>query len=202
MQILTLAVRNQGPAVTPAPTWRIGLSGLLSLAGLGISIYLTVAHFVGTQILACSGSGAINCAKVTTSPQSYVFGIPVAVLGLAYYLVMMAINSPWAWRARDRRIHIARLALCFVGIGFVLYLVSAELLVIKAICLWCTGVHIVTFAQLIVVLATVPAMLGWGSELDGPTPSKRPISSPARRPRAASTPHSGPRSTRPPARGR
>ena len=49
-----------------------------------------------------------------------------------------------------------------VGIGFVLYLVSAELLIIKAICIWCTGVHIVTFAQLLLVVATVPAMLGWG----------------------------------------
>ena len=88
--------------------------------------------------------------------------MPVAVLGLGYWVVMTALNSPWAWRSADRRIHVARLTLSVLGIGFVLYLLSAELLIIGAICIYCTGVHIVTFAQLVLVMATVPAMLGWG----------------------------------------
>jgi uncharacterized membrane protein len=137
---------------------------VLSLAGLGLSTYLTIAHFAGAQILECAGNGVVDCTKVTTSPQSYVFGIPVAILGLGYWVVMTALNSPWAWRAADRRIHLARLVLSVVGIGFVLYLVSAELLIIKAICLYCTGVHIVTCAQLLLVMSTVPAMLGWGGD--------------------------------------
>jgi uncharacterized membrane protein len=137
---------------------------VLSLGGLGLSTYLTIAHFAGAQILVCADNGAIDCQKVTTSPQSYVFGIPVAILGLGYWVVMTALNSPWAWRAADRRIHIARLVLSVVGIGFVLYLVSAELLIIKAICIYCTGVHIITFAQLLLVMSTVPAMLGWGGD--------------------------------------
>jgi hypothetical protein len=37
---------------------------------------------------------------VITSPESMVFGIfLVGVLGLACYLFMLAINSPWAWRS-------------------------------------------------------------------------------------------------------
>ena len=48
-------------------------------------------------------SGLVNCTKVTTSPQSYVFGIPVAVLGLAFYVFAAAIMSPWAWQAADAR---------------------------------------------------------------------------------------------------
>src|SRR5579862_3200247 len=186
MDALSRALRGEGAAVVPAARWRVNLATVLALVGLGISIYLTVAHFVGGRILVCSGGGAINCEKVTTSPQSYVFGIPVAVLGLGYYVVMSAMNSPWAWRARDRRIHLARLVLAVVGIGFVLYLISAELLIIKAICLWCTGVHIVTFAQLILVLSTVPVMLGWG-----PAPAPVPPAARARnggRPRQAARP--------------
>ena len=93
-------------------------------------------------------------------------GVPVAVLGLGYYVVVTAINTPWAWRSADRRIHQARLALSILGIGFVLYLISAELLIIKAICIYCTGVHIVTFALLVLVMSTVPTMLGWGQEPD------------------------------------
>jgi uncharacterized membrane protein len=162
MQVLTRAARAEGPEIQAVPAWRIALSGVLSLAGLGLSVYLTVAHFVGAGILVCSNSGAVNCLKVTTSAQSHFLGMPVAVLGLGYWVVMTALNSPWAWRSADRRIHAARLALSVLGIGFVLYLLSAELLIIGAICIYCTGVHIITFAQLVLVMATVPAMLGWG----------------------------------------
>jgi uncharacterized membrane protein len=164
MQALARVARAEGPEVQPVPSWRIALSVALSLIGLGLSVYLTIGHFEGPRFLECADSGAINCQKVTTSAQSYVFGIPVAILGLGYWVVMSAFNSPWAWRAADRRIHIARLVLAVLGIGFVLYLLSAELLIIKAICLYCTGVHIITFAQLVLVMSTVPTMLGWGQE--------------------------------------
>jgi uncharacterized membrane protein len=161
MQFVTRALHADGPEVQPAPTWRVALSGALALLGLALSVYLTITHFE-PHFLVCSDSGAINCQLVTTSPQSYVLGIPVAVLGLAYYAVVAAVDSPWAWRSSDRRVHLARLVLSIVGMGFVLYLISAELLVIKAICLYCTAVHVVTFGQLILVMATVPTMLGWG----------------------------------------
>ena len=72
---------------------------ILSLYGLGASIYLTIAHYDTHVSLICSNKGLINCEEVTTSPESIVFGIfPVAVLGLAFYVFMVAINSPWAWR--------------------------------------------------------------------------------------------------------
>ena len=75
----------------------------------------------------------MNCTKVTTSPQSYVFGIPVAVLGLAFYVFAVAIMSPWAWRSMARReVGLIRLALAVVGIGFVLYLLYAELFISAA----------------------------------------------------------------------
>lgn len=170
---LQRVIRSAEP-VQPAPAWQTWLSFALALGGLGVSTYLTVVHFVGTQILACTSNHTFNCEAVITSPQSYVVGIPVAVLGLAYYVVMVGLCSPFAWRARDRRIQLARLAMVVLGIGFVLYLVSAELLVIKSICIWCTVVHVLTFAQLLLVVATVPTMIGWGQELE-------PAASPARR---------------------
>ena len=40
-----------------------------------------------------------------------------------------------------------------------LWLVAAELLIIKSLCLWCTGVHLVTFALFMVIMLSVPAML-------------------------------------------
>jgi uncharacterized membrane protein len=35
----------------------------------------------------------------------------------------------------------------------VLYLVAVELLVVRAICLWCTAVHVVTFGLFLAVLS-------------------------------------------------
>jgi uncharacterized membrane protein len=118
----------------------------LSLAGLAVSIYLTIAHYTTSSILDCSSKGFVDCAKVTSSSQSMVFGIfPVAVLGLAFYVFMVAANSPWGWRLRIPLVWWARIGSAVVGIGFVLYLVYAELIQIRNICLWCTSVHVITF---------------------------------------------------------
>lgn len=148
-------------SVQPVARWAVVVTFLLSLLGLGLSIYLTIGHFRGAQFLACSDSGVVNCAVVTTSAQSYFLGIPVAVLGLANFVIMVILNSPWGWRAKNYWVHVARFVLVMGGMAFVLWLVSAELLIIDHICLYCTGVHIVTFALFIVLVNVVPTQLGW-----------------------------------------
>ena len=115
----------------PTLRWQPVATLLLSIAGLGIATYLTVTHF-DKVALVCSDSGTINCAKVTSSPQSVIFGIPVAMLGLAYFVPMIALCLPVAWRSTDRRVHLARLILSIVGVGTILYLLIAELFIIKA----------------------------------------------------------------------
>ena len=152
-------VTAEATATGMVPLWMQLTTFVLALAGLGVSIYLTVAHFTESALAGCSESGAINCIKVTTSPQSYVFGIPVAVLGLAFYVAMVALMSPWAWRSTRREIHLIRLASLVVGIGFVLYLLYAELFTIGAICLYCTSVLAITF---VLFGLTVFAAAAWG----------------------------------------
>jgi uncharacterized membrane protein len=148
-------------AVAPAPSWVVWTSLALAVVGVGISTYLTITHFDPTA-LTCSSKGIIDCAKVTTSAQSRFLGIiPVAFLGLFQYLCMTALCTPMAWRSQRREVHLARLAFAAVGMAFVLWLLAAELLIIGSICLWCTGVHVVTFALFICVVSTVPSMLGW-----------------------------------------
>ena len=162
---LRYGLRRGKGSVSPCPAWVPWVAFGLSLFGLGVSTYLTIAHYSSTSILACSDQGLVNCAKVTTSPQSEVFGVlPVAVLGLAFYVVLAVVNLPPMWKVQDRRVHLARLALVILGMGFVLYLLAAELLIIGNICLWCTSVHLVTFVLLVLTITTVPGMLGWGRE--------------------------------------
>jgi uncharacterized membrane protein len=138
--------------------WQPVATLLLSLAGLGVATYLTVTHFDKTALV-CTDNGAINCAKVTSSPQSEILGIPVAMLGLAFFVPMIALCLPAAWRAADRRIHLARLILSIIGVGMILYLIIAELFIIKAICLWCSGVHVITFLLFVIVVTASPIVL-------------------------------------------
>jgi uncharacterized membrane protein len=143
-------------------TWRQMLTPIVSLLGLGVSIYLTLAHYTTAVQISCPENATINCEKVTTSPQSMVFGIPVAVLGLVFFVGMLAFNLPLAWRSRRRFVPWVRLGMAITGIGFISYLVYAELYVIHAICLWCTSVHVLTFVLFVAIVtgweeATAPS---------------------------------------------
>jgi uncharacterized membrane protein len=145
-------------AAAPAPGWLIVTTGVLALIGVALSVYLTITH-LHPAALFCSGTthSLVNCAAVTQSAQSKVFGIfPVAELGLAFYLVLAVLCTPWAWRMRrvlragpvsigNQELRWIRLAAIIMGMGFVLYLVFVELIQLKQICLYCTGVHITTF---------------------------------------------------------
>jgi uncharacterized membrane protein len=124
---------------------------VVSLLGLADSIYLTIEHFSASKTFACPENATINCLKVTTSAWSWLpagplkWSIPVSVAGLLFYVLMVVINSRWGWRAPWPVVHWVRLVSVVVGMVLVLYLVWAELFRINAICLFCTGVHVLTF---------------------------------------------------------
>ncbi len=142
----------------PTLRWQPIATLLLSVFGLGVSIYLTITHF-SPHALVCVSNSTFNCEKVTTSPQSEVFGIPVAMLGLFFFVPMIGLCLPVSWRSTDRRIHLARLVLSIVGVGTILYLVIAELFIIKAICLWCSSVHLTTFILFVIIVTSSPLLL-------------------------------------------
>ena len=122
--------------------WPPAAGSILSLAGFAISGYLTFEHYTSSTSLTCPASGGIvNCFKVTTSQYSKIGGVPVAVLGLVFFAVMAALQSPWAWRSRSPGLRIGRLAWSVVGVGTAVWLIYAELFKLDAICLWCTAVH-------------------------------------------------------------
>ena len=139
-----------GPLIVPR--WLPITSLALVVIGLALSVYLTYEHFTASATLACSDNGVVNCLQVTTSAQSKVFGIPVALLGLVYFVAMLPACLPVAWRSRSPWLRNGRTAAGIVGIGFVFYLLYAELFTIGKICLYCTGVHVVTVALFAVVL--------------------------------------------------
>jgi uncharacterized membrane protein len=162
-QATAVAAEPAAPA-SPAgpPPWLQWVTLGLALIGLGLSAYETYAHFNGSHLAGCptGGNGTFNCTAVITSSQSMVFGVfPVAVLGLAFYVAVTALMTPWAWRIQRREVSLARLVAMVTGMGFVMYLIYAEVVQIQDICEYCTGVHIITF--LLFCITLVSAAL-WG----------------------------------------
>jgi uncharacterized membrane protein len=126
------------------------VSFTVALIGVGISAYLTVEHYDTKLVLACPESATINCAKVTTSQWSHLGPIPVAVLGLVFFVAMTLLCCPPVWQVRA--LDPVRVAAAAVGTVSALYLVWIELFRVNAICLWCTGAHVCAIALLAAIL--------------------------------------------------
>lgn len=132
---------------------------LMALAGLGVSIYLTVVHYQGSDLLACPNTGVVNCVKVTTSNNSYLFGtqIPITIPGMLWFIVsgamaLIALLAIWNNRREPSRLRLAHLLWGAAGMVFVLALVYAEIVQLHSLCEWCTVVHLLTLATFLIAL--------------------------------------------------
>src|SRR5262249_17511032 len=112
----TAATRSRPPRV---PAWLPIVSTALAVVGLALSVYPPHEPCPASTTLACADNGVVNCLQVTPSAQSRVFGIPVALLGLLYFVAMIPLGLPAAWRTRRPEVRYARLGAAVVGIGFV-----------------------------------------------------------------------------------
>lgn len=144
-------------------TPRSAVTFLGSIAGLFVTVYLTYLHFQPSALVCPLGSAGslVDCAKVVTSPESSVFGIPVPILGLGYFVPMLVLSTPRSWRSSHPLVAPARLSATVVSMGFVCYLIYAELYEIHAICFWCSIVHALSF-MIFVAVAT-----GWDEARSG-----------------------------------
>lgn len=139
---------------TPArPLWFLLSAGVLTLVGLGVSVYLTVVHYLEEVSLVCSSSGTVDCHSVTTSKYSSLLGIPLPLLGLVFFVGFAVLITPPVLRSRRPLLRWSRLASVCVGVVFVIYLVTVELAILHKICLWCTAVHGATVLLFGLVLA-------------------------------------------------
>jgi uncharacterized membrane protein len=132
---------------------------VLAIAGLADAIYLAYEHGSGSNSFACPENGRINCTKVTTSSYSEFHGLPVAYLGVAFFVLLVLVMSPWAWSNQSPLLRWGRVAMVVGGVGFAIYLVWAEFYKLDAICLYCTGVHVAVFLLFVTTLFAEAARL-------------------------------------------
>jgi uncharacterized membrane protein len=95
----------------------------------------------------------IDCTAVLSSSYNNVFGINLDLFAIVYFLVNMALVFAVAFggdrlfRRAFRTLFVWR----FVGIVIVPYLITIEFVVLKAICVYCTVMHISILVDFVIV---------------------------------------------------
>lgn len=101
---------------------------VLALAGAVVSGLALEAHYT-LETSPCSINAKWDCGVVNHSSYSMILGVPVAIIGIAGYLVLL-----WLGLASQRAI---LLLASLVGVGFSLYLAHIERDVLGVWCLYC-----------------------------------------------------------------
>lgn len=121
---------------------------VLALLAFAAAMQLTIEKIelltIKDYVPSCTINPFIACGPVMASPQASVFGPPNSVIGIAGYalVALIAFTSlfvrlpRWYWGVYAGGITAA--------MGFLVWLMTQSMLVIHSLCLYCTGVWIVT----------------------------------------------------------
>lgn len=122
---------------------RAALAAVAS-AGVALAGYLTYVHYEPDALVCTAGGG---CEQVQDSDYAVIAGIPVALLGLAAFVAVLALI---AWDTPTARALTAAIALG--ALVFAAYLVAVQAFAIDAWCVWCL-VNDVVIVPLMALLA-------------------------------------------------
>jgi len=123
---------------------------LLAALGIVVSALALREHYRTEGDSPCSINERWDCGIVNHSPYAMLAGIPVAILGIAGYLLMGAL----AWR----RAYSLVLATALVGLAFSLYLARIEAHVLGVWCIYCVislaDISLITLLALATTIAS------------------------------------------------
>ena len=131
---------------------------IMSIIGLAAASEVVITYNLMGQAPPFCKAGSIggivlDCEAVLGSKYSQIFGIPLELFAVVYFVINLflvylvsfgsegvfgrALGILFAWR--------------FVGLMIVPYLVLIELFVLKAVCIYCTTMHVAIIADFIVI---------------------------------------------------
>jgi uncharacterized membrane protein len=122
---------------------------VLAVVGLAIALYLLVVRLLG-EAPACGP--VAGCETVAASEYSTLFGLPVALYGVGFSLVLVAACLAWWRRAIPAALYVAY-GLGLSGVIAIAYLTYLEIFVIEAICVWCATFGLTVIGGWIVAAA-------------------------------------------------
>ncbi len=144
----------------------VALIIVLALAGLGISAYFALAYYGRMKKsrwvpeILCARPGS-SCVSVARTPYGRVFGVPNSLLGVLYYLLLIA------WALTDRSTDLSfrvgaadyvlgvgnlLLALSAVTVAFGFYLIYALRRVLHTACPLCYTAHAINAVLLVLLI--------------------------------------------------
>lgn len=128
----------------------------LALGGIAVSVYLTTVHYAHVELV-CTSNGIVNCEQVLKSSYSEVLGIPWSVGGIAWFAVSGAIGGlAVVRRPEPPLLHPLQLAWSLLGLGVMIYLIGVEFIALDHVCLWCSSMHALIVATLLLTLFRTP----------------------------------------------
>jgi uncharacterized membrane protein len=136
--------------------------GVLALAGAAVAGYLVWVRETGATLVCATG----GCGTVQSSQYAEVAGVPVALLGLAAYVVLLSTALVAGETAR-----LAQAAVALGAFIFSAYLLYVQVAVIGEVCDWCL------VSDAIVTLIATLALLRLRLAQPPPASSIRPADS-------------------------
>lgn len=121
---------------------------VLDLVGLAVASYLSFVE-LGGGVPAC---GPVKgCETVALSRYAWIGPIPVAVFGVALSLVLFALAVAWIRTNRPTLLD-AHYALSLVGVIFEIYFIGVQVLILKAVCIWCVTYGVSLILRFLIAL--------------------------------------------------
>lgn len=105
---------------------------VVSLIGLADAIWLTKSYYEGN--ITCTALS--GCLEVLKSPYAAIAGIPVALLGALFYALILIMTIYYLYQKNKISLKVLAM-LPPLGFLFSLWLVYLQIVVIKAICIYC-----------------------------------------------------------------
>ncbi len=134
----------------------------MSAFGLWASSMVVIVYYALNQELPLCPTGTfsifgwhihLDCGAVLGSRYSAVFGVPLEFFAVAYFVInlvlvyLIAFGSDRIYSVSLRSLFIWR----FIGVMIVPYLLFVELFLLRAICVYCTIMHVAIIADFVVI---------------------------------------------------
>jgi len=155
---------------------------VMSLFGLAAALEVFASYYYMHQTPpGCTPGGFYDCDKVLGSTYSQIFGIPLELFAVAYFVVNLALVYVIAFGSEGvfRRAIRVLFGWRFLGLLLVPYLVIIELFMIHAVCIYCTMMHVAIVADFVIISYLLFYKGGIGevdvepSAIDYPGPASR-----------------------------
>ena len=122
--------------------WLIGLTvlGLVASAAATWVHYRLLLHPGYTSF--CDVSATVSCSEAYLSQYGSLAGIPVALLGLLWFVLVLALLVAPRWLVAPETVPTYLFALSTIGLAVVLYLAYGSFVVLKTVCPLCVPTYV------------------------------------------------------------